>query len=369
MEEFDRSKPDLIYKQFADYLRSQIKRGKYKPGQHIPSERQFSKNLSLNRMTVRKGISLLVEEGLLQPLRGRGTFVIGYSEDKDKSKNIAFVFVRDSKFPLSQNPYFVEILEGAEAEASKLRYGFYLISVENNEEDIDSLASRLLNDKSISGIVFIGRIDTAFTGKLIVSVYGRAIPVVMIDHLIPYKSISTVVTDNSLGAYEAVKYIISLGHKKIGFISGPSGRQVTKERFEGYKKAMDESGIKIDEKLISESDLHIDGGYDAMMKMLGRAKEYPTAIFAINDESAIGAIKAIKEKKLDVPGDISVVGFDDIELSSHTTPPLTTMKVYKKEIGQISIQKVVQLIEGKNLLPVKSLMPASLVIRESCSKK
>ncbi len=369
MEEFDRSKPDLIYKQFADYLRSQIKRGKYKPGQHIPSERQFSKSLSLNRMTVRKGISLLVEEGLLQPLRGRGTFVIGYSGDKEKLRNIAFVFVRDSKFPLSQNPYFVEILEGAESEASKLKCGFYLISVENREDEIDSLSSRLLNDKSISGIVFIGRIDTPFAEKLIVSVYSRAIPVVMIDHVIPYKSISTVVTDNSLGAYEAVKYIVSLGHKAIGFISGPEKRQVTKERFEGYKKAIEESGFKIDEKIISEGDFHIDGGYGAMMQILGKAKDYPTAVVAINDESAIGAVKAIKEKKLKVPEDISVIGFDDIDLSSHTSPPLTTMKVYKEEIGRISIQKVVQLIESSNLLPIKSLMPASLVVRGSCSKR
>ncbi|MFA5093732.1 MAG: GntR family transcriptional regulator [Candidatus Omnitrophota bacterium] len=364
-DKFDKKRPMLFYQQFADIIREQINRGRYKPGEYIPSERQLSKEFKLNRMTVRKGMAMLIEEGLLQPFRGRGTFVTGYPQagKKVRSRDIGYVFIKDFNFPLSKNPYYTEILEGAEAEASKLDYKFFLMSVDYDESKLRDLASRIINDK-LGGAVFVGKLDEKVE-EIITSLAKRKIPVVAIDKYVPYNGVSAVLTDNFKGAYEAVDHLASLGHRDIGFITGPGTNQAVRERAEGFDKAVRDHKLKVREEFRVESDLHIHGGYLAMKKILS-GRRYPTAVFAINDEAAIGAMRAIHEKGLKVPKDISLVGFDDIEWASHTMPGLTTIKIYKKEIGAAAVKKLAEQIEDKTALPVKNVMPVKLVIRESC---
>lgn len=367
---FDKKRPMLFYQQFADMIRDQINRNRYKPGEYIPSERQLSKEFKLNRMTVRKGLAMLVEEGLLQPFRGRGTFVTGYpaagkgAAKPAKSRDIGYVFVKDFNFPLSKNPYYTEILEGAEAEASKLDYKFFLMSVDYDEGKLRELASRIISDK-IGGAIFVGRLDDKVE-EIITSLAKRKIPVVAIDRYVPYNGVGAVLTDNTKGAYDAVKYLASLGHRDIGFITGPESNQAVQERIDGFEKAVKELKLKVKAEHTAESDLHIHGGYLAMKKILG-ARRHPTAVFAINDEAAIGAMRAIHEKGLKVPKEISLVGFDDIEWASHTMPGLTTIKIYKKEIGAAAVRKLTEQIEDKAALPVKNVMPVKLILRESCA--
>lgn len=363
---FDKKRPMLFYQQFADIIRDQINRGRYKPGEYIPSERQLSKDFKLNRMTVRKGMAMLIEEGLLQPFRGRGTFVTGYPQARAKArpKDIGYVFIKDFNFPLSKNPYYTEILEGAEAEASKQDYKFFLMSVDYDESKLRDLASRIVSDK-IGGAVFVGRLDEKVE-EIITSLAKRKIPVVAIDRYVPYNGVSAVLTDNAKGAYEAVSYLASLGHRDIGFITGPKSNQAVQERADGFGKAVKELKLKVRDESVAESDLHIHGGYLAMKKILG-ARKSPTAVFAINDEAAIGAMRAIHEKGLEVPKDVSLVGFDDIEWATHTMPGLTTIKIYKKEIGAAAVKKLIEQIEDKAALPVKNVMPVKLVLRESCA--
>ncbi|MFA6356060.1 MAG: GntR family transcriptional regulator [Candidatus Omnitrophota bacterium] len=370
---FDKKRPMLFYQQFADIIRDQINRGRYKPGEYIPSERQLSKDFKLNRMTVRKGMAMLIEEGLLQPFRGRGTFVTGYPQARAKSgsKDIGYVFIKDFNFPLSKNPYYTEILEGAEAEASKQDYKFFLMSVDYDESKLRDLASRIISDK-IGGAVFVGRFDEKVE-EMITSLAKRKIPVVVIDRYVPYNGVSAVLTDNAKGAYEAVSYLASLGHRDIGFITGPKSNQAVQERSDGFWKAVRELKLKVRDESVAESDLHIHGGYLAMKKILGMRNpasaghRHPTAVFAINDEAAIGAMRAIHEKGLEVPKDVSLVGFDDIEWATHTMPGLTTIKIYKKEIGAAAVKKLIEQIEDKAALPVKNVMPVKLVLRESCA--
>jgi DNA-binding LacI/PurR family transcriptional regulator len=365
-EKLDRNKPVLLYQQFAEVIREAIRSGKYKPGEYIPPERQLSKEFNLNRLTVRKGIALLIDEGLLQPLRGRGTFIIGAPQRKDKpeNKSIAYVFIKDFKFPLSKNPYYTEILEGAEAEAFKKNYSFYLYSVDYDETELNKVVRKIVREK-VSGVVMVGRLDKKIE-SVITSIYKKDIPLVLIDKALPYYNISSIVSDNVKGAYEAVNYLISLGHKDIAFIGASANKEVMQQRLKGFNDALAEADMKFDKKFLVESDLHIHGGYTAMQKLLNLTKR-PTAVFAINDEAAIGAIRAINEKGLSVPEDVSLVGFDDIEWAAYATPPLTTVKIYKKEIGSNAVSKIVEQLEGKNTLAVKNIMPTKLIKRKSCS--
>jgi DNA-binding LacI/PurR family transcriptional regulator len=365
-DKLDRNKPMLLYQQFAEIIKEGIRSGKYKPGEYIPPERQLSAEFKLNRLTVRKGIALLIDEGLLQPLRGRGTFIIGTPQKKKKdfSKSIAYIFIKDFHFPLSRNPYYTEILEGAEAQASKMNYSFFLYSVNYDEKELNTIVRKIVQEK-FSGVVMVGRLDKSVE-PIITAIYKRDIPLVLIDKTLAYYNISSVISDNTKGAYDAAKYLTSLGHKDIAFIEASPKKEVTQERLKGLKQALDEAHLKLKSEWVVESDLHVHGGYEAMIKIL-KAPKKPTAVFAINDETAIGAMRAIAEKGLNVPNDISVIGFDDIEWASYATPPLTTVKIYKKEMGSNAIKKLIEQVEGRANLSVKSTMPTELIIRESCA--
>jgi DNA-binding LacI/PurR family transcriptional regulator len=364
-EKVDRKKPVLLYQQFAEVIREAIRSGKYKPGEYIPPERQLSSEFNLNRLTVRKGIALLIDEGLLQPLRGRGTFIIGAPQRKDKgsNKSIAYIFIKDFKFPLSRNPYYTEILEGAEDEASKANYSFFLFSVSYDEKELNKVMRKVIQER-FSGVVMVGRLDKQ-AETVIIELYKRDIPMALIDKTLDYYNINSIVSDNAKGAYDAVKYLVSLGHKDIAFIGASPKKNVTQERLRGAEEALSEVGLKFDPQWVAQSDLHVHGGYKAMSRILESAKR-PSAVFAINDETAIGAMRAINEKNLQIPTDISVIGFDDIDWAAYTAPPLTTVKIYKKEIGSSAVKKVIDQIEGKTFLSTKSTMPTELIIRQSC---
>jgi len=373
----DKSKAIFLYRQFADILRKEILSGRYKPGEYIPSERQLSQAHSINRITVRRGLAQLIKEGFLYSVPGTGTFVpeakgIQQAIERKKSfkrlakkKNINCILrccYPANRSPIFLSPYYMDIFAMLQKESSRLGYNVsfnFIISLKEEKE-----TARTILETNSDGIILIGNMEKNF----ILSLYNKKIPLMLVDNYLDKPNISSVMPDNKKGAYMAVKYLIGLGHRKIGFISAPLDQPAATERLEGYSQALKEAGIKFDENLIVESCFLVEDGYRAMEKFL-KKKALPTAIFAINDETAIGAIKAIREKsKLLIPRDISVVGFDDIEWASYSCPPLTTVKVHKEEMGAIAVRKLAELLKGETSLPTKTIVPVELIIRQSCHK-
>ena len=151
--------------------------------------------------------------------------------------------------------------------------------------------------------------------------------------------------DNVRGGYLATRFLIDKGHRKIADIAGNLYFQVALDRIEGYKRALDEAGIGFSEEWVAAGDFLTHGGYQAMKELLPLGC---TAVFAANDAMAYGALQAIWEAGLKVPEDIAIIGFDDLEFSQLTNPPLTTVRQPRYEMGRRSLEILVSVLRIKN---------------------
>lgn len=173
--------------------------------------------------------------------------------------------------------------------------------------------------------------------------------------------------DNVLASKNMVDYLISLGHKRIGIITGLRGNPHTMDRMKGYKQSLAEAGIEFDERLIAEGEYSIWSGVNAANKLCGLDKP-PTAIMCMNDEMAIGAVQSLKSHGYAVPQDISVTGFDDIDYARYCDPPLTTISQPAEDMGKIAVDLLLRLIEGEELSKEEHVLPYDFIVRKSTDK-
>jgi len=176
--------------------------------------------------------------------------------------------------------------------------------------------------------------------------------------------ISNIRVDYSKGIGEAVQHIVSLGHQRIGFISGPLKLKSARSRRSAFLKCIGACGISERQRSVVEGNHKIDGGEVAMMQLLSLPKP-PTAVLTSNDLTAIGALGAITRVGLRVPDDISVVGFDDIELSQFTQPPLTTIRLSRDELGRKAFDALYETVSGLRRPGHEIKVSTGLVLRES----
>jgi LacI family transcriptional regulator len=170
---------------------------------------------------------------------------------------------------------------------------------------------------------------------------------------------------HTAGADQAMKHLLSLGHRRIGAILGPRGWIATEDRRRGYHAALAAAGIMPDPQLEVESEsFEISGGAKAAVQLLDLA-EPPTAIFAFNDNIAIGTIRAARERGLSVPDDFSIVGFDDLEEAEIVTPALTTIRQPLAEMGRIAVSLLMRLLENQRLEALHVELGTRLVVRDS----
>ena len=266
--------------------------------------------------------------------------------------------------PDNSNPFFAEVALGIEMKSFDLSYNVIFCNTNRNVQK-ESTYLDLLLKKRVDGIVFVSSGININSVKFIKS---QKIPIIVVDREIKRLKVDSVLVDNLSGGYQATKHLLNLGHKIISCISGPSLITPSSERIEGYKKALMEASLEIDEKLILMGDFQFEGGYKYAKKLL-RMKRIPTAIFACNDLMAIGAICAIKEEGLSVPKDISVVGFDDIALASFCDPKLTTVIQPKYIMGKLAANMLIERIRNKEMEPRRKLLKTELIIRESTIRK
>jgi LacI family transcriptional regulator len=236
------------------------------------------------------------------------------------------------------------------------RYG----EISNYKGKIKS-AVDLLNNAQVDGIIYIGVHDRDIEGII----DSRDKPVVF-SYCYTYNDADVYVTyDNMLAAYEITKYLIDMNHERIAVISGPTDSYPSIKRFDGFYKAMFENNLRYDYPgYIHAGDWEYKSGFDIAMELLN-LKNPPTAIFAMNDLMAIGAIDAIQKMGFSVPDDFSVVGFDDREFSSFTKPKLTTVSLPFKEIGYNSARLITDIINKVPLEKSGYVLPCKLIKRET----
>jgi LacI family transcriptional regulator len=263
--------------------------------------------------------------------------------------------------PDSANPYFAEIGHAIEATASNLGYNVILCNTHGAEEK-EAHYINILRDRQVDGILFVAAGDQA---KSISSTLGENFPILLVDRELVGVRTDVIIVDNHQGGLLATRHLLELGHRRIACISGPSRVRPSAERISGYTQALEEAGLAFDPALFRMGDFHPNSGYRAALDLL-QQPDSPTAIFTCNDLMAIGVIRAAAEIGRRIPDDLSIVGFDDIELASYTIPPLTTIAQPIEKMGEIAAKTLIERIEEVNISPPKrQLLPVELVVRGS----
>jgi LacI family transcriptional regulator len=266
--------------------------------------------------------------------------------------------------PDSSNPFFAELGHCIENAAFKAGYSVILCNTESDMRK-ELLYVDVLTKKLVDGMIFVAAGENADIFKSLVEL---DIPVVVMDRNYEGLDLELVSSDNHQGGVLATNHLISLGHKRIGCVSGPSKINPSSKRLDGYVEALKSHGIPVDARYIVQGDFHPESGFEAGKKILSLS-ERPTAIFACNDLMAMGVNKAAASMGLRVPDDLALVGYDDIELASYTNPPLSTIQQPKVEMGLTALQIILDRISNRESGRQKIQLPVSLVVRSSCGGK
>ncbi|WP_026486899.1 LacI family DNA-binding transcriptional regulator [Caldanaerobius polysaccharolyticus] len=259
------------------------------------------------------------------------------------------------------HPFFLEILAGIKAGLRKDRYDLILFTVDFATQDVTSY-EELCNSRKVDGAIVEG---LKLSDPYIEEIKKTNIPTVLIDIPILTDKVGYVSSDNVQAAFEATSYLIKLGHKNIGFINGHSDAAVSFERLEGYKRALQKNNVQYKEEYVIFEDFTQEGGYNSFRKLIFENPEI-TAVFHASDLMAIGSIKAAQDLGMKVPDDISIVGFDDIELASLIDPGLTTIRQEKFKLGYMAARHLLSIIRGEK--PEHIVVPHKLIIRQSAKK-
>lgn len=220
-------------------------------------------------------------------------------------------------------------------------------------------------EKQVDGIIYSAHKITDDYKRMLEEMH-KQIPIVMVDQEVKDLNIPCVIHDSYDGAQKAIMHLIENGHTKIAFIGGLDEYDVNAEdRLRGFRDMLAAHKILISEAYIGKGDFGLSTGYHEMIKILDCSPEKPTALFAANDEIAIGAINAIFEKGLHVPEDISVVGYDGINFAEYSNPPLTTIYQDQYEVGIQAANLLLEYIQKKTVNIKKIVMGQKLIVRNS----
>lgn len=260
------------------------------------------------------------------------------------------------------NPYFTSVVRGVEDVANAHGYSLILGNTdENPKKEMNYI--RLLESKRVDGLIMAR--PAPGNDAYLRSWPTNRLPLVSIGYLPKDESIDAVLIDNVGGARQAVEHLITLGHRRIGIVTGLPGITATEERLVGYQQALGAHGLPLDPALIAEGNLRIDGGERAALQLLNQSTARPTALFVTNGLMVIGALRAIDRVEMRCPEDIALVGFDDFEWAAVMRPRLTTVRQPTYEIGQKAAQILFDRLEERDATPQVIRIEPQLIIRES----
>ncbi len=257
--------------------------------------------------------------------------------------------------------YIGEIVRGIDDELDAAQYDLMLYTTHMRQAKEASYVISLARGMVDGLLLVLPRNPGAYFDIL----HRHNIPYILIDHQGIGNADSAVGAANRDGAYEATQYLLHLGHRRIGFITGTMEMGCAQDRLAGFRQAMNETGKDLDGQLIREGDFHQPRGYTAAQELLSLPCP-PTAIFASNDVTAFGAMDAVRERGLRIPDDVSILGFDDIPQSNSVRPTLSTVRQPLEQMGRLAVQMLLESLRNPLYMAKRVELATSLVIRESC---
>ncbi|AZV26345.1 MULTISPECIES: LacI family DNA-binding transcriptional regulator [Pseudomonas] len=261
--------------------------------------------------------------------------------------------------PNSLNPYFAELARGIEDYCERNGYCVILCNSDDNPDKQRSYL-RVLLEKRIDGLIVA---SAGGDSGLAQGLAGVKTPMVIVDRGLEGVDADLVRIDHEYGAYLATRHLLELGHRDIATIGGPASTSVAQMRQAGFARALKEAGVEVSPSRMLESDFTSTGGYNAASILLERNP--PSAIFAGNDMIGIGVLRAAAERNVRVPAELSVIGFDDIQMSRYVYPALTTVGQSILQLGEMAAEVLLRRIATPGLATDQRIVTPSIVLRES----
>lgn len=266
--------------------------------------------------------------------------------------------------PSLENIFFTSIV--SHIESILLQEGYSTILCDYKESpELEEKKLHFLLDKMVDGIVMMPLFDNDDLVKMVIA---KGIPIVLIDRLINNITCDVVLVDNLNASYNAVEQLIVNGHRRIGIIVGPNNIYTAQERLKGYIRVHEDYRLKIDSCLIKYGDYKIQSGYDLLQELMGLDPP-PTAIYVTNYEMTIGSIIAINENNIKIPEDLSLIGFDNLDLARVVRPPLSIVVQPVKQIGETAARVLLKRLRNDlSGFPLVARLKTELLLRDSVKK-
>jgi len=261
---------------------------------------------------------------------------------------------------LFQNYFFGELLRGIVTQATRMNYDLLMTTATSSSDEVNTI-SRLVRGRRVDGVLLLA---SKRDDPLIAFLSKEKFPFVLIGRSEAYPDAAMVDNNNILTAYDATNHLISQGHERIGFVSGPPDLTLSHDRLLGYQQALSEHGLETRAEWIVEGEFLQESGFRAMSQFMS-LPERPTAIVVIDDNVAFGVLRGLSELGYRVPDDISLVSFNNIALSELASPPLSSVDIGTYQLGYTAVQSLLRVINEEPIHQNPVIIPHRLIVRES----
>jgi LacI family transcriptional regulator len=348
-------------------VRDDVRGGRYSPGDRLPSEIDLARQLGVSRGTVRQALVALLDEGVLQTVPGRGTFV----RDGSSQRAVGLIGMILPSVVRARNP---ELIGGAEETARHAGYSL-ILGISGDDRWLEADQLQRIVGQGVSGLIVYtvdGPLDVPALRRLV----DRGFPVVLIDRYIPDLVVDSVTMDNIGGGFLAVQHLAQLGYRRIGYIGTDNvATSSIVERMAGYRWAMEQSGLLCDADPVCtevrrlqtwpprepDKELHNQRVLRAFLERPNR----PDAIFVCNDYVAFQVVQVAEQLGLRVPDDLALVGFDNVSYTEYFGVPLTTVEQPRHEIGATAMSLLLDRIAGRRTRLGRTIISTRLIVRRS----
>lgn len=352
---------DYVYSRIAAVLRQDIREGRLAAKSRLPSADALAERFAVNKGTIRRALAELAGEGLIYAVPAQGTYVAeeqpAQTRRHRQSLTIGVVssVLQGGRF----GPSDAEILAGLQDELGRHHGSLVLIPVPR--EPSPAKMAESIRRANLDGVIYLEALEAALLRR----VMQVGLPAVTINFRPRGHVVDSILIDNRGGAVQAMQHLLALGHQRVLVVTGLPDVPATEERTLGVREVARARGLAASRVAFAVGDFRRESGYDLMAASL-KTRAAPTAVFCFNDEMAVGVLQAIhKHSRLQVPRDLSVVGFDDISWAEATNPPLTTIRVDKALMGRLAVERLMSRINGRVAVATTTMIETSLVIRDS----
>ncbi|MDX2161048.1 MAG: GntR family transcriptional regulator [bacterium] len=355
-----------LHMQLLDELRHKVMTGVLKPHERLPGEWELATELDISRATVQKAWQTAEEEGLIYRIPGKGTFVAEPRPASSERSTIAMIV------PDFRGTFAVQLLSGVERVLRRHGYTVHLSATEYSIDEENRLLRQMRED-GVKGCL-VWAMHSTSADRLLASI-GSMMPVVMLDRPVRGVTLPCVTSNNYTGGLQAMHHLIGLGHREIVFLARPHlDLWTVRERYRAYQDAMADAGLTAqppvligDEHELSSYDAYVNADEAVLAPLVERIANpnRPTAIFAVNDWMAMRALRAAYRADVRIPDHLSLIGFDNLDVSEYLMPPLTTIAQNTELLGREAARRLLALIEGDPVEETLTLLPTQLIVRQS----